>query len=143
MYQVPFRFRPASNFDLLYGGIIIVSRADHVYIFASLVCDGLSHVFPATTHSNASQSQPTGPFGKRQTLCILHGSSSCTMTPPRPFYIISSVVMLLTKAAVVVYMFSAGDFEFLSWKNNQEYVRTQRVSCSSDNVFSMQIDVCC
>lgn len=36
--------------------------------------------------------------------------------------------MLFTKVVVIVYMLSAGDYEFLNWKNSQDYIRTQRVS---------------
>ncbi|KAN0078179.1 hypothetical protein V8E55_010236 [Tylopilus felleus] len=44
----------------------------------------------------------------------------------RAFYGISFAIMLLTKAVVVVYMLSAGDFECLIWKDVQEYIHTQR-----------------
>lgn len=47
--------------------------------------------------------------------------------------------MLFTKAVVIVYMLSAGDYEFLNWKNTQEYLQVQRVSSLSDNVLPMSI----
>lgn len=50
------------------------------------------------------------------------------MIPYRPFYIISLGIMLFTKVIVVVYMLSAGDYDFLSWKNSQKYLQTHRVS---------------
>ena len=65
------------------------------------------------------------------------------MIPSRPFYIISLAIMLFTKAVVIVYMLSAGDYEFLGWKGNQEYIRVQRVSPASDSVFSMRIKAGC
>ncbi|KIJ13637.1 hypothetical protein PAXINDRAFT_13594 [Paxillus involutus ATCC 200175] len=48
------------------------------------------------------------------------------MIPYRPFYIISLGIMLFTKVIVVVYMLSAGDYDFLSWKNSQKYLQTHR-----------------
>lgn len=36
--------------------------------------------------------------------------------------------MLFTKAVVIAYMLSGRDYEFLKWKDSQEYIRTQRVS---------------
>lgn len=50
------------------------------------------------------------------------------MTAPRPFYLISFAVMLFTKVVVVIYMLSERDYEFLNWKNSQEYLQAQRVS---------------
>lgn len=50
------------------------------------------------------------------------------MIPSRPLYIASFAIMLFTKVVVIVYMLSAGDYEFLNWKNSQDYIRTQRVS---------------
>ncbi|KAF8552836.1 hypothetical protein OG21DRAFT_1331731 [Imleria badia] len=57
---------------------------------------------------------------------MLHASPPCKMIPSRPFYAISFAIMLFTKAVVIVYMLSAGDFEFLIWKSSQEYIQTQR-----------------
>lgn len=61
------------------------------------------------------------------------------MIPSRPFYVISFAIMLFTKAVVIVYMLSAGDYEFLNWKNSQEYIRARRVSPSNNRSFRCEL----
>ena len=61
------------------------------------------------------------------------------MIPPRLFYIISFAIMLFTKITVILYMLSARDFEFLNWKNGQEYLQEQRVSPLNDSVYRCQV----